>query len=227
MNRVRRVAYLIFLCTMVAACGQGGTGSSFTAGGMSPSASPSQVPTSHPGRKAPPPVPIPWDDPEGLNTDLAHADAVGQLPFPATDPHFGRSPALVRVADPSGTPARGRHLTMLFRFPVGSTEFPTDGRLLLTEMLPDVDATTLASMVFNRGPRDLSYEAFSVSGGGTGMLLTNTENGHGRVLLLWHGLKYDLDGPAVPASTVRMLTEKLVGSPLSSYAGPLASPFDR
>lgn len=193
----------VCVCALLLGCGE--TVAPESARGGSPAPSMSESAGTH---TAPAGPKINWDHPEGLDTDLAHAGQVGQLPFPATDPGLGRTADVVRVSDPHDTPGRFRQLTMLFHFPVGSAEFPTDGRVLLSESPADIDATSLSSMAASNDFPDASYELFAHRGG-SGLLMINTRNGVGRVILLLGGLKYDLTGPALPASTARLLADKL------------------
>lgn len=169
-------------------------------------------------RKAPPRPAIPWDDPEGLDTNLSQAAATGQLGFPVADPRLGRDPDLVRVSDPSSTPSRNRELIMLFRFPQGSPEFPTDGRVLLTESLADIDASTLQNMAADTAWGPEAVFQLVTFPGGTGLVMSNTNMNVGRVWLLRGGLKYDLTGPALSPNTARMLAERLLASRLVPQA---------
>lgn len=222
-NSVCRSSWgIAFYCALVAGCGQGSPDPGRVAIPAN-SPAPTAPATGHPGRVAPPPPQVLWDnpDPDGVVTDLTHAAEAGHLPFPVADPGFGRPPALVKVSNPVSVPAARRLLSMAYRFPTGTPEFPTDGRLTLYISPTDISIESLIDSALVQDP-DVSYELLQVPGG-VARLSRSTQGSLGSLLMVRNGLKYDIHGPAIPAATIRLLTEDLVGgATLSPYTSPAA-----
>lgn len=148
---------------------------------------------------------INWDHPvpDGVTTSVGLAASAGHLPFAPIVPTVGFGPTTVEVTKP-GDPYV--FVGLLFKFPTGTNEFPTDGRVRILESPTKLVDADLQAMADNPpGPKD----HFKLIALGRGKALLNWNNGIGRIWLIRDGIMIDITGPAVSPDQVQKIAAAL------------------
>ncbi len=162
------------------------------------------------GPSADPPVGVPridWDKPfrDGVGTTTAGAKTAGALTFQPRPPRFAEPPVSILVTNPATTPLDQRAVAFVYRFPTG-TDFPTDGRVVVTQTATDLTVANLEATVADPPGPPENFRMIDLAGQ-PALLIQG--DGVGRVRFIRNRVMFDITGPAVSPAVVSQLATQL------------------
>lgn len=197
---VRRCLALIMLAGSVISCGQ----TQAAAPVAQTSEDPGVLKTAAAGEGPA----VDWDAPipQGVYVRVAEARRVGALPFEPIAPAFSVQPR-VQVTNPDEVAEDDRAVTYIFKFPVGA-DFPTDGRLVVTEGPTDQTSETLRQIALSHNGKadDGYYDEIVIQDQPALLIHSDTV---GRVRFIRTGIYFDITGPAATTAAVTKLATLL------------------
>ncbi|MFL6239600.1 MAG: DUF4232 domain-containing protein [Actinomycetes bacterium] len=151
-------------------------------------------------------IPVPIGAGASTGAVQSAVQQVGALSFAPTVPPF-TAPFSVGAQNPKTIPSADRGVEFLYTFRTGG-EFAKDGRVAVMETPTTQSDAFLTEMAASWRACGLSNAVSLFTLGSThGLLMTGS--GTARVLVISHGVKFDLMGPALTRSTAGQLARSL------------------